>query len=103
MYIIVNFFVYLLLAHYIYRSLNQEVDKTLYNTASMQGNSHELFLPDTIDTCLANDLPCMNGGTCQGSGTSIMCTCPPGFTGTFCEGKGELFYYMSRLWCIYLL
>ena len=103
MYIIVNFFVYLLLAHYIYRSLNQEVDKTLYITASMQGNSHELFLPDTMDTCFPNDLPCVNGGTCQGSEVALTCTCPPRFTGTFCEGKGELFHYMSRLWCIYLL
>ena len=61
-----------------------------------------LFLLEPIDVCLTDDLPCVNGGTCQGSGATLTCDCPPGFTGEFCEGKGKLFHHMSRLWCLYL-
>lgn len=45
-----------------------------------------------VDNCRNNSQacttnPCKNGGTCGGSNSEQMCTCPPGYQGKFCEAE----------------
>jgi hypothetical protein len=44
-----------------------------------------IYIIETIDACDA--VPCLNGGTCMDILGIVMCTCPPEYTGTTCEGK----------------
>lgn len=39
--------------------------------------------------------PCFNGGLCKAIGDNFTCTCSPGFSGSRCEGKYDLFWYLS--------
>ena len=52
----------------------------------------KLFLSGDITECLIDDLPCVNGGTCQGSGETLTCNCLDGYKGDFCQCKEKSFF-----------
>ena len=58
--------------------------------------NHVLFLLD-LDMCLADNSPCVNGGTCDSTHDSPRCDCPPGFVGTFCQCKQQVFFFFLIL------
>ena len=52
--------------------------------------SSDLFSSFNVRHCnvdLCDSSPCQNGGTCSSSGNSVFCTCPPVFTGLYCENE----------------
>ena len=51
---------------------------------------------NALHTCMTEDQPCQNGGTCEvmdGSGEhgDYFCTCPQNFTGVNCESEWPLY------------
>lgn len=45
-----------------------------------------MFLVD-IDDCSSN--PCNNGGTCSDLKDDVLCECPAGYSGKFCENEND--------------
>lgn len=49
--------------------------------------SISLFIANHLDNNACQNSPCLNGGTCQvtGSGTTYVCTCRSSYSGTNCQ------------------
>ena len=58
--------------------------------------------PLPLPTCVLNTLgfcdpSCLNGGTCDCSGSSCVCTCPAGYSGPDCSFLSKLILYLSPM------
>ena len=47
-----------------------------------------------VEFSVCKDLYCRNGGKCSGS-NAAWCTCPPGYTGAFCQ-KSKFSYFVQH-------
>jgi hypothetical protein len=55
-------------------------------------NSSDLFSSFNAKHCnvdLCNPSPCQNNGNCSSTGNSVYCSCPPEFTGRYCESVDD--------------
>ena len=55
-------------------------------------NKNKLFYNLKVNACFNN--PCLNGATCQTSGSAYVCICPAQFTGVNCQ-TCIIYFYMK--------
>ena len=46
------------------------------------------YFPSDRNYCIS--LPCLNGGTCTNGATSFSCSCPYGYSGSYCQDESKL-------------